>query len=156
VKLDAPRNGFPAGTTVTPDSCFMGYTAAAVVDGVKDRRKLDWSVANWASAEDATPHWLIITPASPITGGGKLHITFASDGGQWYPSKKFSVETRAPGTSRDSAWQVIQKYDDNKSNDVTVPLPAKPIGAIRILQEPDGGSDARPELMWVGQVEHIN
>ena len=153
VKLDAPRNGFPAGTVVEPSSCFMGYSAAAVVDGIKDRAKLPWSKANWASDEpEQTEQSLLIKLGAPVSGG-TVRITFAKDGGQWYPSHKMRIEVRGQGAS---SWQLLQRLADNRANVLEIALPTGATDAIRITQEPGGGSDARPNLMWVGQVEIVH
>jgi hypothetical protein len=153
VKLDAARNGFPAGTIVRPDSCYLGYTAAAVVDGIQDRSKLHWTKAAWASEEDpATPHGLAFILGQRVSGGGKLRVTFAFDNKQWFPSRKFAVEVQ---DRADGPWQLIYRADDNRNHTVDLPLPAKPIAAIRITQDANGASESRPALMWVQQVELV-
>jgi hypothetical protein len=152
VKLDEPCNGFPAGTVVRPDSCYLGYTAAPVVDGVQDRSKLRWTKAAWASEEDpATMHELAFVLGQPVNGG-KLRVTFAFDNKQWFPSRKFAVEVQQ---SADGPWQQVYRVDDNRNHTVDVPLPTKPIAAIRITQDANGGSESRPALMWVQQVELV-
>ena len=152
VKLNAECNGFPAGTILQPSSCYMGYSAAAVVDGVRDRSTLSWSKAAWASAEEAgTSHELLMQFPQPIAGG-TLKITFAVDGGRPYVSKNFHVEARR---GNDDPWQTIAQ--PTKQHDLTFqcPLPAQPVSSLRIVQDPSGGSEGRPNIMWIGQIERV-
>ncbi|MDB5327619.1 MAG: hypothetical protein JWM57_3188, partial [Phycisphaerales bacterium] len=147
-KLTEARNGFPAGTIIQPSSCFMGYQVATVVDGIADHRTLIWTKAAWASAEqDGTAQSLLFQLPQAVSGG-KLKITFAYDNKAWFPSRDFTIETSADGTT----WKSIAHPTANSSNEFTCPLPTEPIGQLRITQSPGGGSTERPNLMWVQQV----
>ena len=150
VTMDAARDGFPAGTVVRPSSCYMGYSVAAVVDGVRDRDALDWSKRAWASAEQPdAPQQLSLLLPTPVSGG-TLAVTFAVDGGQPHPSRSFDVAVRADDGS---AWQTVAAPRGQTQPVFRCPLPAGPIRQIRITQLPGGGSEGRPDLMWVAQVE---
>lgn len=152
ITMDADRNGFVAGTIVQPSSCYLGYSPAAVVDGKHDRTGMTWSKAAWASAEEPgeTQQLLLIFPR-PITGGS-LKITFAFDNGQWHPSRNFRVEV---SSGNDGDWKTIAHPTDQHEGTFTCVLPDQPFQALRIVQEPGGGSADRPNLMWIGQVERI-
>ena len=153
IKLDTARNGFPAGTTVQPSSCFMGYTVAAVVDGVQDRSTLDWSKRAWASAEEPnTPQQLLIDMPAATTGG-TLKVTFAIDGGRPHPSRNFEVAARADDQS---PWEIIASVHDQTETTCSFALPAHPMRQIRIVQSAGGGSADRPDLMWVAQIERAD
>ena len=52
-----------------------------------------------------------------------------------------------------SAWQTVAAPRGQAAAVFGCPLPAGPIRQIRITQLPGGGSDGRPDLMWVAQVE---
>ncbi len=150
VTMDAARDGFPAGTVVRPSSCYMGYSVASVVDGVHDRDALDWSKRAWASAEQPdAPQQLSFLLPTPVSGG-TLAVTFAVDGGQPHPSRSFDVAVRADDGS---AWQTVAAPRGQTQPVFRCPLPAGPIRQIRITQNPGGGSEGRPDLMWVAQVE---
>ena len=144
--LAQSRNGFPAGTKVLPSSVFPGYGVAAVVDGVEDRAKLDWSKAAWASAEVGEGESLEIRLPQPHRGG-TLRIDWQDD----HASRAFIVQTRA---SNASPWQDVRKFDDNRDDVCDIALP-KPFETVRILQTAGGGSALRPNLMWISQVRLI-
>ena len=150
VTMDAARNGFPAGTVVRPTSCFMGYSVAAVVDGIRDRGGLAWSKQSWASAEDpSASQALTLELPTPVTGG-TLHVTFATDGGRPHPSRAFDVAVRADASG---AWDTVAAPRGQADVAYSCPLPAGPVRQIRITQARGGGSADRPDLMWVAQVE---
>ena len=148
VTLDAPRNGFPAGTKATPSSVFPGYGVAAVVDGVEDRAKLDWSKAAWASAETGEAEWLEIR-LPQARRRGTLQIDWQDS----HASRAFIVQTRS---SSASPWRDVRKFHDNEGDVCDIVLPNEPYEIIRILQPAaGGGSAARPNLMWISQVRLI-
>jgi len=142
--LDQARNGFPAGTIVTPSSLFPGYGVAAVVDGIEDRANLDWSKSAWASAEVGEPESLEIRLPQPRRGG-TLKINWQTN----HASRAFTIQTRASNTS---PWQDAQKFSDNRDDVCDVALPGEPYDSIRITQPAGGGSKLRPNLMWIEQV----
>jgi hypothetical protein len=147
------RNGFPKGTVLTPSSTYLGYSVAALVDGIEDRGALHWSKANWASAEgDDLRHELHVRLGSPTTGG-RLRILWANDNGRWHASKAYRVEVKA---DPNAGWELLAEETANARHDVSYPLPATPIAAIRIVQSPGGGGAARPGLMWVAQLERVD
>jgi hypothetical protein len=148
ITLPEARNGFPIGTRIEPSSCFLGYSASALVDGVKDRSGLPWSKAAWASAEEAgqAQQLEFIFPGS--IKGGTLTATFAFDDGKWRTSKQMECEIKA---SDESDWTRVPMTIDSHTARCT--LPGTPIHRLRIVQAPGGGSSERPDLMWVAQVE---
>ena len=150
ITLDTARDGFAAGTDVTPSSTFMGYQVATVVDGIADRSKLDWSKQAWASAEQPdTEQSLLFELPRPIQAAA-LKITFATDNGQPHASRNFSVMVRADARS---PWQTVAAPTGQEELVFSCPLPAVPVQQIRIVQAPGGGSASRPDLMWVQQVQ---
>jgi polysaccharide biosynthesis protein PelA len=145
VTLDAPRNGFVPGTQVVPSNCFGGYTVDPLVDGIEDRSKLDWYKAEWASAENGQPVWLEIRlPES--RAGGTLRIDWQKSN----LSRAFTVQTKP---SADGPWVDARKITANREAVTNVPLPTEPYRFIRVYQEPGGGSEGRPHLMWMAQIK---
>lgn len=149
--LPTARNGFPAGTIVRPSSCFMGYTPATVVDGIADRTGMEWNKAAWASAEEenAAQQLELIFP-EPVKGG-TLEITFAFDNKTWHPSRDFSIDASADGTT----WRTLKRASGQTENVYRCPLPGEPVRRLRVVQSPGGGSPGRPNLMWVQQLKRL-
>jgi hypothetical protein len=148
ITLDSPRNGFPAGTRIEPSSCFLGYSVAAIVDGIRDRQSLHWSKAAWASAEEpGVSQQLDFSFPTSITGGA-IHVTFAFDNNKWEVSRKIQIQVRSDDHSE---WVNLPISTDAHACDAA--LPATAIHRLRIVQDPAGGSVDRPDLMWIAQVE---
>jgi hypothetical protein len=148
IELSKEQNGFPAGTRIQPSSCFLGYSVAAIVDGIKDRRSLIWTRAAWASAEEpGSSQQLEFTFPNSISGGALL-ITFAFDNGQWRTSRQLRCEVKPADTS---VWISVPVTIDQKT--ATCSLPATPFHQLRIVQDAGQGSSDRPDLMWIAQVE---
>ena len=147
VMLEAPRNGFPAGTQVLPSGCFGGYAVAPVVDGLEDRTGSDWSKVAWASAEDGEPAFLEIRLPQPVTGGS-LRIEWQARAA----SRRFAVQVRPEAAK--GAWSAVKSFQDNHDETTVVALPpGERYQALRIFQDPGGGSADRPNLMWIARVK---
>jgi hypothetical protein len=149
VTLNSDRNGFPAGTAIEPSSCFLGYSVAAVVDGIKDRHAIPWSKAAWASAEEpGIGQQLELLFPHPIDGG-HLRITFAFDNGKWKTSRKLGVECQS---SYSAAWQQMPVTLTESSADTVL---TGPVHRLRITQAAGDGCVDRPDLMWIAQIELV-
>lgn len=146
--LEKAANGFPGGTVIMPSSAFAGYTVAPLVDGIADRSGLHWSKAAWASAEDGEASWLAVQLPSRRRGG-KLRIDFEPS----HPSKSLVVEVRDGETG---AWRTAARINDNSARSVTIDLPQSACDRIRIVQPADGGSTARPNLLWLAQIHLLD
>jgi hypothetical protein len=145
ITLDSPRNGFPAGTQVVPSGAFGGYSVAPIVDGLEDRSKLDWSKVAWASAEDGEPAWLEIRFPKETTGGS-LVVEWETG----HASRAFSVQTN---NAPDGQWSTVCDNSPNRDQTSVIALPPKEYRFIRIIQQPGGGSENRPDLMWVSRLK---
>ena len=110
------------------------------VDGIQDRTKLDWQVADWASAERPTDHWLEIRLPEPVEGGA-FHLTWSL----------YELQFKAPDSD---TWQRIAEEKQNTQPQHAYPLPNTPITALRIHQPAHQGNEKRPDLMWVQQVAY--
>jgi hypothetical protein len=145
-KMTDAANGFPAGTVVTPSSCFIGYGVKPVVDPSTDRSGYSWGDAAWASAEDGEEPWLQIDMPEPRQGGSLL-INWHDAAG---PSRNFEVQVRA---NNDAPWQSANSSVDSVAQISKHTLPNTNFRQIRITQPADGGSVDRPGLMWIARVE---
>jgi hypothetical protein len=147
--LTAAANGFPQGTVITPSSCYNGYRVAPVVDGISDRTPLYWSDAAWASAEDGHAAWLELRFPQALRGG-RLRIHWAKDGGRLHASRAYRAEVERAG-----AWTTVDTVSANAAAITEHDLPDQPISAVRLVQQPGDGSAARPNLMWIAQIERV-
>ena len=73
----------------------------------------------------------------------------ATDNGEAFPSRRFEVQVQAKAESQ---WETVWKTDENLSKSTVVSFTPREVQKIRVVQEPEGGSSARPNLMWVEQV----
>lgn len=143
-------NGFPKGTKVMPSSLYPDYEVSPVLDGQTNKVALGWRNRAWASNERPDPHWIEfqMPAAKPVS---EVKVTWATDNGEAFPSKNFAVEVVPAGAAID-AWKTVWKTNDNLSKTCVVKFPETEVLRIRIAQEPEGGSSARPNLMWMEQV----
>ncbi len=143
-------NGFPEGTKVMPSSLYPDYEVSPVLDGLEDKAALGWRNRAWASNERPDAHWIEfqMPKAQPVS---EVKVTWATDNGEAFPSRKFAVEVVPAGAAVD-AWKTVWKTEDNLSKTTVVQFPETEVLRIRIAQEPEGGSSARPNLMWMEQV----
>lgn len=143
-------NGFPAGTKVMPSSLYPDYEVSPVLDGQTNKAQLGWRNRAWASNERPDPHWIEfqMPKAQPVS---EVKVTWATDNGEAFPSKNFAVEVVPAGAAID-AWKTVWKTNENLSKTCVVKFPETEVLRIRIAQEAEGGSTARPNLMWMEQV----
>lgn len=151
VNLALPKNG----GMVTSSSSFSGYFALAVVnDQLNDISEAGrWEHAAWASAEREEEHWLEFTIAEGSEVGG-VSIYWARDRDRFWMSSNYVVEY---WDEEQEEWVMIFEYITDKeilnvySTEITF-VPVK-TSKIRLLQREGGGSVARPNLMWIAEVQ---
>jgi hypothetical protein len=145
---DKPMNGFPQGTKVIPSSLYPDYEVAPVLDGRADKASLGWRNRAWASTERPDPHWLefALPQAQPVSA---VKVVWATDNGEAFPSKRFAVQVQ---DAKKETWETVYQTDSNLSKDTVASFSPREVKKIRVWQEPEGGSSARPNLMWVEQV----
>lgn len=141
-------NGFPKGTRVMPSSLYPDYEVAPVLDNTADKASLGWRNRAWASTERPDPHWLEFALPNPQPVS-EVRVVWATDNGEAFPSRRFEVQVQAKAESK---WETVWKTDENLSKSTVVTFPAREVQKIRVVQEPEGGSSARPNLMWIEQV----
>ena len=154
VVLEGDRNGLPAKTKLIPTASFQDYSLTPVVDGVKKRQDLTWQDAAWASEEDESLHGIEIQFSKPQRGG-RFQVTWAYDTNgdsnvRWWISRNYVIQVK--GKAGDD-WKTVVEVRNNQSVIGSYPLPEAPFSFLRIYQLPDGGHAARPNIMWVGQLE---
>ena len=137
-QLPEPRNGFPAGTTVTPSGCFSGYCVETVTMPTGYHAKQHWSKSAWASAEDGSESWLEIALPEERKGG-KLLIDWNKD----TPSRQFSIQVRS---TPDDAWRNVDSICRKHVAGYQSLLPSESYRYIRIYQDENGGSERTPTL----------
>ncbi len=152
IHLTQPINGLPVGTVITPSSCFAGYTAAPLIDGITDRSALSWSDASWASSDHGGDYtWVQVTLPAPAYGG-EFVITWATDAGITHVSQNYHVQTR----SGHGEWQDTSPATHTTDTTSTHRLPDTPYTDIRVRQPDGGGGTTRPGLMWLAQLQIID
>lgn len=152
-ELEETRNGFPKGTSVRPSSSYPDYEVAPIVDGVDDKSELNWRHRAWASWEKPATHYLEFRLPNPMMTRG-LAINWARDNGVPFASKDFRVEVlTASKDSQNEAWQSVAEIENNTESENRVQFDPAEVVALRVVQEPGSGSEHRPNLMWVEQVE---
>ena len=154
VVLQADRNGMPAKTKLIPTASFSGYSLDPVVDGIKKRQDLGPMEAAWASEEDDSAHGIEIQFSRPQRGG-RFQVTWAYDTNsdntvRWWCSRNYVIQVKEKASDD---WKTVVEVKNNQSVVGSYPLPETSFGFLRIYQLAGGGHAARPNLMWVGQLE---
>ena len=154
--INRALNGMPAGTKFVATPSFHEYSLAPLVDGIKNRKNLDWKDGSWASKEDSNPHGIEIEFGDPIKGG-RFQVTWAHDiynpdRGHWWISRHYVIQVKAEALDD---WKTVISVQNNQSAVGSYPLPEEAISFLRIYQLPLGGHVNRPNIMWIGQIEIV-
>lgn len=137
------------GVAIQVDSCFAGYTADPVCDGVTDTRGLSWWEAAWASADVASPHWVEALLPEPAPASACL-LHWAEDGGTVQRSQRVRVEVE-----QDGGWIEIPAIREDLPGGRTTRLRFEPrrVQRIRLWQPAGDGPATRPHLLWLDEWE---
>ncbi len=157
IELETAVNGMPAQTKLVSSPSYFEYSLNPVVDGIRDRKGLNWQVCSWASAEEAEAHGIEIHLSKPRSGG-RFQVTWAfdvhnADNGNWWVSRQYVVQVRK---TADGEWETVANVAGNQSIVGSHQLPNKEFQFVRIVQPVGGGHPNRPNIMWVGQVELVD
>jgi hypothetical protein len=134
---------------VEADSTYSGYSTKALTDGVRDTTGVAWNEAAWASDETGGPHWIRITFPEP-TKVHALSIYWNIEGGVTYASQHGSVI----GYAESGEKVALGEFANEKPVPSTsVEFAPRKLKAIELLQTARGGSAARPNLMWLSEIE---
>lgn len=148
--LETPDLALEAlGTTVRVDSRFEGYDhPELLIDGDTEFKPGSTHGYTWASAETPDPHWVELTFAKPVRIA-QVYIYWARYQDSTHTSRAYQIQRK-----RDGKWEAVLAVKDQKPADPSVhriaPCEAK---AIRVWQPAGGGSAARPNLMWLREIE---
>lgn|GEM_PF-2019438 len=138
---------------VSVDSSFRGYGPGPLNDGRRNEEvELGRSAeVAWASAETPTDHWIELAWDEP-RAIARVDVYWARDRNAFHASRSYRVEMW-----RGDGWSTVYAHDDPVgSQQVTrhsvsfIPVLTT---RLRILQPAGGGPVARPDLMWVAEVE---
>ena len=134
---------------VEVDSTYSGYTTQALTDGVRDTTGIAWNEAAWASEESGGPHWVRITFPEPTTVQA-LSVYWNIESGVTYTSRHGAIIGWAESGER----VVLGEFTNQKAVPVTrTEFDPWKLKSIELRQPSRGGSEARPNLMWLSEIE---
>ena len=140
------------GATVSVDSCYEGYSAKPLNDGIMlPSPTAHWAETAWASLDDGKEHWIEIALPKAETVS-RLLVVWAYDSGTLYASQQCRVQTEVEGK-----WQDLATFSPKASAAYTV-AEFEPTTAakFRLLQLAAKGPESRPGIMWVTEVGLYN
>ncbi len=137
------------GVRVTADSAYSGYTTAPLHDGILETVGLLWHAAAFASAETAEPHWIRVQFPAPETVSS-VTAHWNAEGGALYASRRAEVWGLMP----DGRTAKLGAFD-SASTGTTARVTFAPalVRGIEWRQPASGGSAARPDLLWMVELE---
>ena len=144
------RKGNLAGSAkVSVDSFYSNYAATPLNDGLTQTEGLHWTDADWASADEAKPHWIELTFPAPVLTS-RVVVHWSMDAGVPRTSADLVVQVPADG-----GWQEAKRVRLDEPASATAVRLDKPVQGrkIRLWQPPGAGPQGRPNLMWVREVE---
>lgn len=141
--------GTKPGVRVTADSVFSGYSTAPLNDGVLETAGMIWYEAAFASAETAEPHWVRYQfPSETTVSSVTAH--WNSEDGVVYASRRGEVWGRA----KDGTWSKLAEYNgDSPAKFAKVQFAPVKVDAIEWRQPASSGSAARPDILWLLELE---
>jgi hypothetical protein len=137
----------PGTAKVAVDSHYSNYPdVAPLIDGVRQLPgKSAGNDVTWASAEDGTPHWVELTLRQEATVR-EVAIYWARE-----ISASRTIEIQVPDGD---TWRTVGRADSLPAKQaVTVAFPPIKTKRFRVYQPANGGSEARPGLMWITEIE---
>jgi len=140
------------GTKLTPDSCFSGYDDMAVLqDGVKPEAGSSLpGTVSWASAETPSPHWVEVEFAQPQTVK-EVTVYWANYSHDPHTSRFFEVQI-----PEGDEWKTVYGSPDEGEKPATcttAEFPPVTLSKLRVYQPGESGSESRPNLMWLTEIE---
>lgn len=141
-----------SGAVLRGDSSFTNYPSlASLQDGVTVMPGV--SAGNdltWASDETDTPHWLEIHLKKPVRLR-EVSLYWARPSSGYHTSRQFEIQVPA-GAGWRAVWHTPAA---GLATAACTRCPFAPVvtDRIRVYQTAGGGSAARPNLLWQGEVE---
>jgi hypothetical protein len=137
------------GVRIIADSAYSGYTTAPLHDGVVETAGLIWYDAAFASAETADPHWVRVLFPSPVSVSS-VTAHWNAEGGVLYSSRRGEVW----GLLTNGRYKKLGAFEGAATGATTrVSFAPTTVSAIEWRQPPSSGSAARPDLLWLVELE---
>jgi hypothetical protein len=131
------------------DSTYSGYATKALTDGVRDTTGVAWNEAAWASDETGGPHWVKITFPEPTTVLA-LAVYWNAEGGVTYTSRNGTII----GYTEAGEKVALGEFNNQKPVPMTnIEFAPRKLKAIELFQPARSGSETRPNLMWLSEIE---
>ncbi|MCO5045901.1 MAG: hypothetical protein M9935_11625 [Kiritimatiellae bacterium] len=141
--------GMKPGVRVTADSAYSGYTTIPLNDGETESAGLMWNEGAFASAETAEPHWVRYQFSAPKRVSSATAY-WNEEGGVLYASRRGEVW----GQTEEGTWTLLGSVSEAGTNARTrVAFEPTPVTAIEWRQPPSSGSVARPDILWLVELE---
>jgi hypothetical protein len=140
------------GATLTPDSSFSGYDDMAVLqDGIKPEAgsSLPGSIS-WASAETDAPHWVEVDFGQPREVR-EVSLHWANYSHELHTSRCFEVQV-----PEGDGWRTVYRSPEAGEKPgacTTAEFAPQTLSRLRVYQPAGCGSPARPNLMWLTEIE---
>lgn len=146
---DTASLGRDTRVDVEVDSTYGGYTTLPLTDGITDATGLPWNEGAWASEETAAPHWVRFVFPQP-TALGELNIVWNHEGGVLYTSRRGLVR----GRTYDGRLVPLGAFTNSAPvASTTVSFETLQLQSIELYQPVGGGPAARPNLLWLSEIE---
>jgi hypothetical protein len=143
------RGNLARQAAVTVDSNYTGYDATPLNDGLTEVADLHWAKQAWASAETGGEHFLLLTFKDPRrVSRGTVH--WSLDAGVPWSSQE--VWLQVPEGDGWKTVATLQVHAPEPLSRVALPQPVI-ADRFRLLQPSGEGPAARPNLMWVREIE---
>ena len=136
-----------AAATPSVDSNFPGYGVAGLVDGLAGDARPNY-LTSWASAETSRAHWVELRLPAPFPVRAVI-VHWAWDNGHVFSSRETQVQTYERGRWRDLG--LLSRPDPTGT--ASLALPGRAVTRLRLYQPQGRGSTARPNLMWIAELE---
>lgn len=147
VALD-PNLARAEGVQVSVDSSYDGYGPAPLTDGLMWPDGVHWTQRAWASAESSADHWIELAWPQPVELT-RVIVYWNLEDGRLYASRQVRVETLVG-----DSWTPIAAAtpEPTEAASALVFSPTRTT-RLRIVQPAGMGPVARPNIMWVTEIE---
>ncbi len=134
---------------VSVDSSYQGgYSPAPLNDGLLWPTNVHWTKYAWASAEAGGDHWVRFDWDEPKQIG-RVIVYWNVEGDRVYAGKSVIVEIE-----KDGRWMPLGEAEPQPGDAATtIVLSPTRTDHIRVTQPEGMGSEHRPNLMWVTEVQ---
>jgi len=144
-----PNLALAKGVQVTVDSNYGGgYNPAPINDGLLWPSGVHWTSYAWASAEGGGDHFIEFRWPQPATVS-RVIVYWNLSEGSTYAAHALEIHAAAA-----EDWRQVAEIEPNATDAATtVTFDPVTTAALRIVQPAGHGSERRPNLMWVTEVQ---